>query len=79
MDMSAPQPASAAAHDRAGIERACIAAARDAVRLHRFHGLPLVIWREGQVVEISPDEFEAALDEREAKISSVVAIDDTSK
>lgn len=33
-------------------------AARDARRRHKFYGVPLVIWRDGRVVEIPPEEIE---------------------
>ena len=38
-----------------------------AIRQARMHGTNLVIWREGKVVEISPDEAEAMLNDHNAK------------
>ncbi len=72
MDMASPKSIGQAITDREGIERACIAAARDVVLLHRTHGLPIEIWRDNQVVEITPDEFETLLDIREHKLNSTL-------
>lgn len=33
-------------------------AARDARRRHKAFGVPLVIWRDGKVVEVPPEEIE---------------------
>ncbi len=41
------------------IDEAMNAAVRDAVQLHKEKGLPLVVWRDGKVVWISPAEAEA--------------------
>jgi hypothetical protein len=38
------------------IDEAMNAAVRDAVQLHKEKGLPLVVWRDGRVVWISPEE-----------------------
>ena len=40
------------------IDEALNAAARDAVQLHKEKGLPLVVWRDGKIVWISPEEAE---------------------
>jgi hypothetical protein len=37
------------------VDRAIVRAHAEAVRRHRLLGVPLVIWRDGQVVEVSPD------------------------
>jgi len=37
-------------------------AAWDAQRLHEKHGVPMVIWRDGKVAEISPAEFKEILE-----------------
>jgi hypothetical protein len=63
----------AALRDRDGIERACILAARDAARIHRAYNVPLIGMRDGQVAEISADELDAQLDEREAKLNAKIA------
>ena len=39
------------------IDRAVEQAARDARLLHKKMGVPLVVWRDGQVVEIPPEEI----------------------
>ena len=41
--------------DGAAIDRAIVRAHRDVVLRHRKLGLPLVIWRDGRVVEVSAD------------------------
>lgn len=42
--------------DDALFDRAVARAHADVVRRHRLFGLPLVIWRDGQVVEVSAEE-----------------------
>lgn len=39
------------------ITRALRLAARDAAILHKAMGVPLVVWQEGQVVHIPPEEI----------------------
>jgi len=39
--------------DGTAIDRAIVAARRRVIRLHRQLGVPLVIWRDGKVVEVS--------------------------
>ena len=46
---------SAIVRDGTAIDRAIEAARRRIVREHRRLGLPLVIWRDGRVVEVSPE------------------------
>jgi hypothetical protein len=46
------------ARDGAAIDRAFVAAYRRTVLRHRAQGVPLAIWRNGAVVDISPDEVE---------------------
>jgi hypothetical protein len=43
------------------IDEAMNAAVRDAVQLHKEKGLPMVVWRDGQIVWISPEEAERCL------------------
>ena len=40
------------------IDEAICWAGREAVRQHKEKGLPLVIWRDGQIVWVSPEELE---------------------
>lgn len=40
------------------IDRAIVAARRRVIDRHRRLGLPLVIWRDGRVVEVSPESVE---------------------
>lgn len=40
--------------DGAAVDRAVMEAARDAVRLHRRHNEPLVLWRDGGVAHVDP-------------------------
>ena len=44
--------------DQEGILRALRLSARDAAILHKSKGVPMAIWRDGQVVQIPPDEIE---------------------
>lgn len=52
------------------VERAALSAAREVARRHRYHGVPVVVERDGEIANISPDEFEALLDEREARLDA---------
>ena len=45
------------------ITAALVEAAWAAQRLHEKHGVPLVIWRDGKVAEVSPAEFKKMLEE----------------
>jgi hypothetical protein len=49
--------------DGTAIDRAIVAAHRRVIRRHRQLGVPLVIWRDGQVVEVAPDSVELPLDQ----------------
>jgi hypothetical protein len=46
------------------------AAVRDAVQLHKEKGLPLVVWRDGKAVWISPEEAERACKSARPKTES---------
>ena len=48
--------------DGTAIAQAMNAAAREAVVQHKQKGLPLVVWRDGQVAWISPDEIDLGPD-----------------
>ena len=48
--------------DGTSIERAIVAARRRLVETHRQLGIPLVIWRDGKVVEIAPETVDLDLD-----------------
>jgi len=43
------------------IDEAMNLAVRDAVQLHKEKGLPMVVWRDGKIVWISPEEAERSL------------------
>ena len=43
--------------DKALIEKAMREAIQDAVRTHKLLGQPIVIWREGKVVIVPPEEI----------------------
>ena len=43
--------------DLQGSRRAMIRAARRAAEVARLHGQPLVLWRDGQVVHVQPDDL----------------------
>ena len=51
--------------DGAAIDRAMIAARRRVIRRHRQLGVPLVIWRDGKVVEVAPESVEMPPDDGE--------------
>ena len=40
------------------IDEAMNLAVRDAVQLHKEKGLPMVVWRDGKILWISPEEAE---------------------
>lgn len=56
-----------AIRDGDALDRAIVAARRRVLRLHRLMGVPVVIWRDGAVVEVAPESVEipADLDSRE--------------
>lgn len=43
--------------DQQRITRALSLAGRDAAILHKAMGVPLVVWQDGKVVHIPPDEI----------------------
>lgn len=45
---------SALMRERTAVDRAVMLAAHDAVRLHRRHNVPLVLWRDGRVAHVDP-------------------------
>ncbi len=45
-------------HDGTAIDAALQQAYREAVRLHRMHGVPMVFWENGKIVEIPADQLE---------------------
>ena len=49
--------------DGEAIDRAIVRAHREVVLRHRKLGLPLVIWRDGRVVEVPADTFELPPDD----------------
>jgi len=58
MAIREPKDISAIFLDDRLIEDALNAAVRDAVQLHKEKGLPLVVWRDGKILWISPEEAE---------------------
>lgn len=50
-------------HDGAAIDRAIIAAHRRVIRRHRQLGIPLVIWRDGKVIEVAPESVDLPKDD----------------
>lgn len=44
--------------DGDALDRAIVAAHRRVIPRHRQLNVPLVIWRDGKVVEVSPDSIE---------------------
>ena len=53
--------------DGTAIDRAIVAARRRVIRRHRQLGVPLAIWRGGQVVEVPPESVELPADAEGAK------------
>jgi hypothetical protein len=49
--------------DGRAIDRAIVAAHRRVILQHRQLGVPLVIWRDGQVVEVPPESVELPADD----------------
>lgn len=47
-----------ALRDGDALDRAMVAAQRRVVLEHRLRGIPLVMWRDGQVVEVPPESVE---------------------
>ncbi len=43
--------------DRVALERALTLAVREAVLRHKRLGEPVYVWRDGQVIEIRPEEI----------------------
>lgn len=54
--------------DGAAIDRAIVAARRRVIQRHRQLGVPLAIWRGGQVVEVPPESVEPPADTGGAKV-----------
>lgn len=55
--MSSPKPdVDALIVDGDLVDRAVVQAQADVVRRHRLLGIPLVIWRDGQVLETPADQ-----------------------
>lgn len=49
------------------IDQAIVAARRRVILRHRQLGIPLVIWRDGRVVEVSAESLDLPGDGRDAK------------
>jgi hypothetical protein len=65
-----PISARVALSDRERVERACLAAARSAAKLHRFHNVPIVTARDNVTCLVSADEYDKMLDEHEARLNA---------
>jgi hypothetical protein len=50
--------------DTEGTLRAMKSAVREAVRMHKLLGYPIVVWRDGKVVWIPPEEIEIPPEEK---------------
>lgn len=53
--------------DGTAIDRAIVAARRRVILRHQQLGVPLAIWRGGQVVEVRPESVEPPADAGDAK------------
>ena len=49
-----------AVRDGAALDQAIIAARKRVIRRHRQLGVPLVIWRDGRVIEVAPEGVDLA-------------------
>lgn len=49
-----------AVRDGAALDQAIIAARKRVVRRHRQLGIPLVIWRDGRIIEMAPESVDLA-------------------
>jgi hypothetical protein len=58
MSSSPPKDIAAIIMDGTAIDRAIIAARRRVIENHRRAGVPLVVWRNGEVVEITPESVD---------------------
>lgn len=58
MTQSSQRDTAAVLRDGSAIDRAIVAAHRRVILKHRMLHLPLVIWRDGQVVEVPPESVE---------------------
>ncbi len=58
MPSKPPIDVSAVYGDSAAIGRAMNLAVRDAIQLHKEKGVPLVVWRDGKIQHVSPEEAE---------------------
>ncbi len=56
--------------DGDAIDRAIVAAHRRVILHHRQLGLPLVIWRDGKVVEVPPESVELPGDDSHAGLEA---------
>jgi hypothetical protein len=54
--------------DGTAIDRAIVAAHRRVIQRHRQLGVPLVIWRDGQVVEVPLESVDLPDDVGDAKV-----------
>jgi hypothetical protein len=43
--------------DRPRVQKALRDSVQDAIRIHKLMGVPIVVWRDGKVVEIPPEEI----------------------
>ncbi len=66
----APRSADDLIVDMGKMNDAMALAARDAQRLHKQTGHPLVVWRDGKVTWIPADELEVAEDTPEDSLNS---------
>ncbi len=61
VEISSSKDISAILLDDNLVEKALNAATRDAIRLHKEKGLPLVVWRDGKTLWITAEEAECRL------------------
>jgi hypothetical protein len=52
--------------DRPRVQKALRDGVQEAIRIHKLMGVPIVVWKDGKVVEIPPEQIEL-LDEGNGK------------
>lgn len=44
--------------DRTRVQKALRDGVQEAIRIHKLMGVPIIVWRDGKVVEIPPEQIE---------------------
>ena len=68
MSMRKSKDIAAIIREGTAVDRAIVAARRRVIRRHRQLGVPLVIWRDGRLVEVAADTVELPPDGDDSKV-----------